>query len=72
MRQTPIKPLHVVHRPEFGDQTRLFQDNVETYMHLAEHAPDKATFEHYKQLESAWMALAETHDWLEGKIPPLG
>ena len=72
MRQTTPRPkLRIVHRAAFGDQTRLLEENAQTYMQLAEHAPDKDTFDHYKQLEAAWVALAETSDWLEGKIPPL-
>ena len=68
---TPRPKLRVTHRPGFGDQPRLLHENAETYMQLAERAIDRESFDRCKQLESAGLALAESADWLEGKIPPL-
>ncbi len=67
----PSPKLRVTHRPGFGDQPRLLYENVEIFMQLAEHAADRRSFDRYKQLEAAWLSLAESADWLEGKIPPL-
>jgi hypothetical protein len=68
---TPHAKLRVTHRPGFGIGPANYRENAKHCMMLAKDAHDLPTFTRYKRLEASWLALAETQDWLEGKIPPI-
>jgi len=73
MRQLtqPRPSLRIVHRPGFGAEPGPYQENAATYMSLAERVEDQKLIEQYTHLGEAWLSLAETNAWLEGRIPPL-
>jgi len=52
-------------------QPRHPLENAENCAQLAENATDEPTYNRYKRMETAWRALAEEQDWLDGKIHPL-
>ncbi len=52
-------------------QSQDFVDNAENCAQLAERAPDEPTYNRYKRMETAWRALAEEQDWLDGQVPPV-
>lgn len=51
-------------------QSEIFRENAENCAHLAEGAVGEPTFNRYKRMEAAWLALAEEQDWLDGEISP--
>jgi hypothetical protein len=51
-------------------QSDHFRENADNCAQLAERAPDEATFKRYKRMETAWLALAEEQDWLDGEVSP--
>jgi hypothetical protein len=48
-------------------QSAHFLENAENCAQLAERATDGPTYNRYKRMESAWRALAEEQDWLDGE-----
>jgi hypothetical protein len=61
--------LRLVHSKDWPASRNL--KNAENTRHLAEWAKGTPRFERYQRIEAAWRALAETEDWLEGRINPL-
>jgi hypothetical protein len=51
-------------------QSQHFLENAENCAQLAERAADEPTHNRYKRMESAWRALAEEQDWLDGEVSP--
>jgi hypothetical protein len=51
-------------KPKLSD---TFRDNAQNCLMLAERAKDDATFQRFKRMEAAWLALAEEQDWLDGE-----
>ena len=51
-------------------QSQHFLENAENCAQLAERAADEPTHKRYKRMESAWRALAEEQDWLDGEVSP--
>ena len=51
-----------------ADQYRLNAANCAQMAEAAENGPDKNRF---KRMETAWLALAEEQDWLDGERSPL-
>ncbi len=48
-----------------------FRKNAESCAELAGSAADEPMRNRYKRMETAWLALAEESDWLDG-MPPIG
>jgi hypothetical protein len=48
-------------------QSAHFLENAENCAKLAERASDEPTYNRYKRMESAWRALADEQDWLDGE-----
>lgn len=67
----PSPKLRLTFGPGFGSAPANYRENAEHCVALAADAADVPTFQHYKQLEASWLALAETQDWLEGRVPPI-
>jgi hypothetical protein len=44
-----------------------FRKNAGNCAQLADRATDAPTFNRYKRMEEAWMALAEEQAWLDGE-----
>jgi len=51
-------------------QSDTFRENAQNCADKAESAEDEPTFERFKRMEAAWLALAEEQDWLDGEVPP--
>ena len=51
-------------------QSDIFRDNAENCAQLAEAAANEPAFRRYKRMETAWRALADDQDWLDGEISP--
>jgi hypothetical protein len=53
-------------------QSDIYRQNAENCMQMAEAAEDEPAYNRFKRMESAWLALAEEQDWLDGEQPPAG
>jgi hypothetical protein len=51
-------------------QSDIFRENAENCAQLAEAAPNEPAFRRYKRMETAWRALADDQDWLDGEVSP--
>ena len=51
-------------------QSKIFLENAENCLQLAERAQGMPAFRRYSRMASAWTALAHEQDWLDGEIPP--
>lgn len=53
--------------------SEIYIENAENCAALAEGAPtrDGPAYKRYRRMESAWRALAEEQEWLDGEIPPI-
>jgi hypothetical protein len=49
-----------------GEQLR---NNAKNCAVLADEAKNEADRKRYQRIEQAWLTLAETQDWLDGKTP---
>ncbi len=47
-----------------------YRENARNCAELASRAKDDPSKNRYKRMESAWLALAEEQDWLDGQAPP--
>ena len=52
-------------------QSQHYLENAENCAQLAERASDEPTYRRYKRMESAWRALAQEQDWLDGEVSPV-
>jgi hypothetical protein len=52
-------------------QSDIYRQNADNCMQLAEAAQDEAAYKRFKRMESAWLALAEEQDWLDGERSPV-
>jgi hypothetical protein len=52
-------------------QSDLYRENAENCMEMAKSAKSEQDYNRYKRMESAWLALAEEQDWLDGERPPV-
>lgn len=48
-----------------------FRENAENCAYLAENASDQPTRQRYIRMQTAWLALADQQDWLNGVVSPL-
>jgi hypothetical protein len=48
-----------------------FLKNAENCARLAESAADAPARTRYERMETAWLALAEEQDWLDGEVRPV-
>jgi hypothetical protein len=46
------------------------RDNANNCSDLASEAKDEPEKKRYQRMEATWNSLAETQDWLDGKIKP--
>lgn len=44
----------------------IFRENAENCLQLAENAPKEQASVRYRRMASAWTALADEQDWLDG------
>jgi hypothetical protein len=51
-------------------QSEIFRKNAENSAHLADGAVNEPAFLRYKRMETAWRALADEQDWLDGEVSP--
>jgi hypothetical protein len=51
-------------------QSDLYRQNAENCMQMAEAAQGEPSYNRYKRMEAAWLALAEEQDWLDGELSP--
>ncbi len=49
----------------------LYRQHARNCEHLAAEATDEPTRNRYRRMMSAWLALAEEQDWLDGRLPPV-
>jgi hypothetical protein len=50
-------------------KSETFRENAGNCAELAATAQNEPTKNRYKRMESAWLALAEEQDWLDGHVP---
>ena len=48
------------------------RDNAENCTELAENASDAPSKRRFERLAASWKVMAETQDWLDGRMPPVG
>jgi hypothetical protein len=54
-------------------QSDLYRQNAENCMQMAEAATGEPTYNRFKRMKAAWLALAEEQqDWLDGEQSPVG
>jgi hypothetical protein len=51
-------------------QSDIFRENAENCLRLAEARSDEPSFRRYQRMATAWRALAEEQDWLDGEVTP--
>lgn len=51
-------------------QSDIFKENAENCLRLAETAKDDPTYNRYRRMAEAWLALAKEQDWLDGEQAP--
>jgi hypothetical protein len=51
-------------------QSDIFRENAENCLRLAEATSDEPSFRRSRRMATAWRALAEEQDWLDGEVPP--
>jgi hypothetical protein len=51
-------------------QSDIFRENAENCFRLAEATSDEPNFRRYQRMATAWRALAEEQDWLDGEVKP--
>jgi hypothetical protein len=74
-----------IHREQTSERQRLStqcfcieglamnaRENAENCAELAERAADAPSKRRFERLAASWKVMAETQDWLEGKIPASG
>jgi hypothetical protein len=49
---------------------RSHLENAENCTHLAEEAADEPSRRRFERLAEGWLSVAETQDWLDGKVSP--
>jgi hypothetical protein len=49
----------------------VLRERARKCLDRAEGACDEPTYNRFKRLAAAWMALAYEQDWLDGKVPPI-
>jgi hypothetical protein len=49
----------------------LLRENAENCLQLAERAEGEPAFKRYMRMATAWKALANEQDWLDGEVSPL-
>lgn len=52
-------------------ESDIYRQNADNCSQLAEAAQDEAAHKRDKRMETAWLALAEEQDWLDGERSPL-
>jgi hypothetical protein len=52
-------------------QSDMFRENAQNCADKAESAKDKPSFNRFKRMEAAWLALAEEQEWLDGEKSPV-
>jgi hypothetical protein len=52
-------------------QSSVFREYAENSAPTAENANDDPSFQWFRRMEAAWLALAEEQDWLEGEKSPI-
>ena len=52
-------------------QSDLYRQNAENCAQMAEAARGEPAYNRCKRMKSAWLALAEEQDWLDGERPPV-
>jgi hypothetical protein len=53
-------------------QSDVYRQNAENCSQMAETAKAEPAFNRFKQMEAAWLALAEEQNWLDGERTPVG
>jgi hypothetical protein len=60
------------HRQEASmKKSEEFLKNAENCARLAESAANAPTRNRFERMATAWRALAEEQDWLDGEVPPV-
>lgn len=64
----PVAPMDDTKGADMTD-TKLFRENAENCLHLAETTTDETKAKRYRRMAEAWRALADEQDWLDGEVP---
>ena len=49
---------------------KRLRENAENCAEMAEEADDEASRRRYQRMEQTYLRLAETEEWLDGKVSP--
>ena len=52
-------------------QSDLLRENADNCLQLAERAEGQPAFRRYMRMATAWKALANEQEWLDGEVSPL-
>lgn len=52
-------------------QSDIFRDNADNCLQLAERSEGQPAYNRYSRMASAWRALANEQDWLDGEVAPV-
>lgn len=52
-------------------KSETYRENAFNAAEFASQAKDEPSRKRYERMHTAWLALAEEQDWLDGEVPPV-